>query len=32
MNIPDIGFTRVRSLGAGGPRGGYKQLICELGV
>lgn len=30
MNIPDIGFARVRSLGAGGQRDGYEQLICEL--
>ncbi|WP_435299720.1 hypothetical protein [Timonella sp. A28] len=30
MNIPDIDFTRVRSLGAGGQRDGYEQLICEL--
>lgn len=30
MNIPDIDFTRVRSLGAGGERAGYEQLICEL--
>lgn len=30
MNIPDIDFARVRSLGAGGQRDGYEQLICEL--
>lgn len=30
MNIPDIDFARVRSLGAGGQRHGYEQLICEL--
>ncbi|MCO1339159.1 hypothetical protein BJH93_09685 [Kocuria polaris] len=30
MNIPDIDFTQVRSLGAGGQRDGYEQLICEL--
>lgn len=30
MNIPDIDFARVRSLGDGGQRDGYEQLICEL--
>ncbi|MGK0721422.1 hypothetical protein [Leucobacter sp. W1478] len=30
MNIPDFDFARVRSLGAGGQRDGYEQLICEL--
>lgn len=30
MNIPDIDFARVRSLGAGGQRDGYEQFICEL--
>lgn len=30
MNIPEIDFARVRSLGAGGQRDGYEQLICEL--
>lgn len=30
MNIPDIDFACVRSLGAGGQRDGYEQLICEL--
>lgn len=30
MNIPDIDFARVRSLGAGGQRDGYERLICEL--
>jgi len=30
MNIPDIDFSRVRSLGAGGQRDGYEQLICEM--
>ena len=30
MNIPDIDFTRVRSLGAGGPHDRYEQLVCEL--
>lgn len=29
MNIPDIDFTRIRSLGAGGQRDGYEQFICE---
>lgn len=30
MNIPDIDFARVRSLGAGGQRDAYEQFICEL--
>lgn len=29
MNIPDIDFNRIRSLGAGGQRDGYEQFICE---
>jgi hypothetical protein len=29
MNIPDIDFDRIRSLGAGGQRDGYEQFICE---
>ncbi|UYQ78208.1 ATP-binding protein [Glutamicibacter sp. JL.03c] len=30
MNIPDIDYSRVRSLGPGGKRDGYEQFICEL--
>ncbi|MGH1347606.1 MAG: hypothetical protein ACRBN8_38975 [Nannocystales bacterium] len=29
MEIPDIDFTRIRSLGPGGQRDGYEQFICE---
>lgn len=29
MNIPDIDFTRIRSLGPGGQRDGYEQFICQ---
>jgi hypothetical protein len=29
VNIPDIDFTRIRSLGPGGQRDGYEQLICQ---
>ena len=29
MDIPDIDFTRIRSLGPGGQREGYEQFICE---
>ena len=29
MGIPDIDFTRIRSLGPGGQRDGYEQLICR---
>ncbi|WP_157383528.1 hypothetical protein [Nonomuraea coxensis] len=29
MNIPDIEFTRIRSLRPGGQRDGYEQFICE---
>lgn len=29
MNIPDIDFARIRSIGAGGQRDGYEQFICE---
>jgi hypothetical protein len=29
VNIPDIDFTRIRSLGPGGQREGYEQFICE---
>ncbi|TFC50844.1 hypothetical protein E3O47_07500 [Cryobacterium sp. TMT2-17-1] len=29
MNIPDIDFNRIRSVGAGGQRDGYEQFICE---
>ncbi|MEU9867834.1 hypothetical protein AB0C87_08300 [Actinomadura sp. NPDC048021] len=29
MNIPDIEFTRIRSLGPGGQRDGYEQFICQ---
>ena len=32
MNIPDIDFARVRSLGGGGQRDGFEQFICELVV
>ena len=30
MNIRDIDFTRVPSLGAGGQHDRYEQLVCEL--
>lgn len=29
MNIPDIDFTRIRSMGPGGQRDGYEQFICQ---
>jgi len=29
VNIPDIEFTRIRSLGPGGQRDGYEQFICQ---
>ncbi|MCX0270033.1 hypothetical protein NLM24_04775 [Nocardia zapadnayensis] len=29
VNIPDIEFTRIRSLGPGGQRDGYEQFICR---
>ena len=29
MNIPDIDFTRIRSVGPSGQRGGFEQFICE---
>ncbi|WP_285581343.1 hypothetical protein [Herbidospora sp. NBRC 101105] len=29
MNIPDIEFERIRSLGPGGQRDGYEQFICQ---
>ncbi|SFJ52847.1 hypothetical protein SAMN05216275_109281 [Streptosporangium canum] len=29
MNIPDIEFTWIRSLGPGGQRDGYEQFICQ---
>ncbi|WP_117197773.1 ATP-binding protein [Nocardiopsis sp. TNDT3] len=29
MNIPDIDFKRIRSLGPGGQRDGYEQFICQ---
>ncbi|MDQ6782852.1 MAG: hypothetical protein M3063_05300, partial [Actinomycetota bacterium] len=29
MNIPDIDFARIRSLGPGGQRDGYEQFICR---
>ncbi|WP_181722936.1 ATP-binding protein [Nocardia gipuzkoensis] len=29
MNIPDIDFTRIRSLGPGGQRDGYEEFICR---
>jgi hypothetical protein len=29
VNIPDIDFTRIRSLGPGGQRDGYEQFICR---
>jgi hypothetical protein len=29
VKIPEIDFTQIRSLGAGGPRDGYEQFICE---
>lgn len=29
MNIPEIQFTRIRSLGPGGQRDGYEQFICQ---
>lgn len=29
MNIPDIDFTRIRSVGPGGQRDGYEQFICQ---
>lgn len=30
MNIPDIDFTRIRSTGPSGQRGGFEQFICQL--
>ncbi|MFD7625016.1 hypothetical protein ACFV7Q_03025 [Streptomyces sp. NPDC059851] len=30
MHLPDIDFTRIRALGAGGQRDGFEQFICEL--
>lgn len=29
MNIPDIDFTRIRSLGPGGQRDGFEQFNCQ---
>lgn len=29
MNIPDIEFTRIRSLGPGGQRDGYERFVCQ---
>jgi hypothetical protein len=29
VNIPDLDFTRIRSLGPGGQRDGYEQFICQ---
>ena len=29
MNIPDIDFTRIRSIGPSGQRGGFEQFVCE---
>jgi hypothetical protein len=29
VNIPDIDFTRIRSLGPGGQRDGFEQFICQ---
>lgn len=29
MNIPDIDFTRIRSIGPAGQRGGFEQFICQ---
>lgn len=29
MNIPDIDFTRIRSLGPGGQRDGFEQFLCR---
>jgi len=29
LNIPDMDFTRIRSLGVGGQRDGFEQFICE---
>lgn len=29
VNIPDIDFTRIRSVGPSGQRGGFEQFICE---
>lgn len=29
MNIPDIDFSRIRSLGPSGQRGGFEQFICQ---
>jgi hypothetical protein len=29
VNIPDVEFTRIRSLGPGGQRDGYEQFICQ---
>ena len=29
MNIPDIDFTHIRSLGPGGQRDGFEQFICQ---
>lgn len=29
MDIPDIDFNRIRSLGVGGQRDGFEQLICR---
>lgn len=29
MNIPDLDFTRIRSVGPSGQRGGFEQFICQ---
>jgi hypothetical protein len=29
VNIPDLDFTRIRSIGPGGQRDGYEQFICQ---
>lgn len=29
LNIPDIDFTRIRSIGPAGQRGGFEQFICQ---
>lgn len=29
MNIPDLDFTRIRSIGPGGQRDGYERFICQ---
>ena len=29
MNIPDINFARIRSIGPGGQRDGFEQFVCQ---